>query len=66
MDVIQEAMEFAKEVFSGDCGGHDFYHTLRVYRLALRIGREEQVDLEIIQLAALLHDVDDHKLSPET
>ena len=66
MDVIQEAMEFAKEVFSGDCGGHDFYHTLRVHRLALRIGREEQGDLEIIQLAALLHDVDDHKLSPET
>lgn len=66
MDIIQEAMDFARDVFAGDAGGHDFDHTMRVYRMALRIGEAEGADPEIVGLAALLHDVDDHKLSPDT
>ncbi len=66
MDIIKDAMEFAWQIFAGDTGGHDFYHTLRVYHLATAIAREENADLEIVQLAALLHDVDDHKISPQT
>jgi uncharacterized protein len=36
---------------------HDFDHVLRVLRLAKRIGQAEGADLEIVQTAALLHDV---------
>lgn len=28
---------FVKETFSKDSSGHDYYHTLRVYKLAMQI-----------------------------
>ena len=51
-----------KNLFSGDASGHDFYHTLRVYRTAMAIAREENCNWEIVMLGALLHDADDKKL----
>lgn len=64
--IIHNALEFVKKTFHDDYSGHDYFHTLRVYEMATRIAQEEDADLTIVQLAALLHDVDDIKLSPET
>lgn len=37
--------------------GHTFDHTERVYNLAIRIAKQEKADLQVVQAAALLHDI---------
>ena len=64
--IIENAIEFVKKTFENDYSGHDYFHTLRVYRTATHIAEREKADLITVQLAALLHDVDDIKLSPQT
>lgn len=62
MDIIEKAKDYAKIKFENESSGHDFYHTLRVYNMALNIAKKENADIFIVSLAALLHDVDDYKI----
>lgn len=56
-------LDYTKKRFANDASGHDFYHTFRVYRMAMKIAKiEKTCDEEIIMFASLLHDVDDVKL----
>ncbi len=60
---IDHAVAYVKELICDNSGGHDAEHTLRVFRTAMIIAETEpDCDREIVALASLLHDVDDHKL----
>ena len=65
-EIIDRAAAYAREKFENEYSGHDWFHTLRVFKNATRIAEKEGADVETVQLAALLHDVDDRKLSPGT
>ena len=59
----RELMDDVEEIFENDYGGHDFFHTLRVMRIAKYIAKLEGANTEIVELASLLHDVDDYKIT---
>jgi uncharacterized protein len=61
-EVICKTEKFVKSEMDGDSSGHDWWHIYRVRKLALKIGRAEGADLYLVELAALLHDIDDWKL----
>lgn len=65
-EINNQALEYVKKIFENDYSGHDYFHTFRVYKMATHIAMKENANLEIVQLAALLHDVDDIKLFSET
>ncbi|MCD6523717.1 MAG: HD domain-containing protein [Thermococcus sp.] len=54
--LIEKTKDFARHFFERE-GTHGFSHVERVFNLCLHIGREEGADLEILALAALLHDI---------
>ena len=61
--LISEAKEYIKKLFEGHSDGHDAEHSLRVFSNAMKIAEAEGgCDIEVVALAALLHDCDDHKL----
>jgi len=45
----------------GEGSGHDWWHVYRVWKNAIHIGKQESVDIFVVELAALLHDVADWK-----
>ncbi len=64
--IIKNAYSYVEKMFENDFSGHDCFHTYRVCRTAKIIAENEEANVIIVQLAALLHDVDDIKLSPGT
>jgi len=54
---LDDIIEYAKTSFAAARGSHDWDHTERVYRLCMHIGRAEGADLEVLTVAAFLHDV---------
>lgn len=59
--IIEKTIEFVKAQLIGIEAGHDWFHVDRVYRNALLIAKEECCNMQVVALAALLHDIADSK-----
>jgi len=59
--LISKTEDFVKTTLKGAEGGHDWFHILRVWNNAKLISKTEHVDVFIVELGALLHDIADSK-----
>lgn len=59
--IIQKTIGFVKETLADAEGGHDWWHIYRVWKLAKHIAKHENVDMFVVELGALLHDIADAK-----
>ncbi len=60
-DIILKTIDFVKVTLSDAEGGHDWWHIYRVWKTAKHIAQNEEVDMLIVELGALLHDIADSK-----
>jgi uncharacterized protein len=59
--LIQATIDFVKKTLKDAEGGHDWFHIQRVWTNAKEIAALEDCDEEVVELAALLHDIADSK-----
>jgi uncharacterized protein len=60
--IISGTEKYVRKEMGKDSSGHDWWHIHRVRNLALKIAETEGGDLFLIEMAALLHDLDDWKI----
>ena len=61
--IIEETIAFVKETLKGAEGGHDWFHIQRVFKNTLLIAKDDKVDVLVVSLGALLHDIADAKFN---
>jgi uncharacterized protein len=62
-EIILKTIDFVKTTLSDAEGGHDWWHIYRVWKTAKHLALDEEVDLFIVELGALLHDIADSKFN---
>ncbi len=61
--IVESALNLVREKLGDEPTGHDYWHAWRVWNLAKRIAGEENCKNELrVQLAAILHDLNDDKV----
>lgn len=56
-EIIEKIEKEAKKYFESAKGSHDFEHTERVLNLCIHIGKKEKADMDVLKIAAILHDI---------
>ena len=59
--IVENTIKFVQEQLQGAEGGHDWFHIERVWKNAKQLAKSEEVEIEVVELAALLHDIADSK-----
>lgn len=60
-EIINKTIAFVKDTLIDAEGGHDWFHIERVYKNTLLIAKTEDVNIFVVSLGALLHDIADSK-----
>lgn len=60
-EILKQTSDFVRQKLEGEGTGHDWWHIYRVWQNAKAIVKEEGGNVFVIELAALLHDIADHK-----
>jgi len=63
LEIINEVEKRLKDIFGKEGTGHGWWHSARVCDMSKKISVKEGGDIFIIELASLLHDIDDWKFS---
>ena len=64
-DMINRVTQLLNVRYVSDTSGHDWFHLERVWKMVKRLARGEEVNQFLLEMAALLHDVDDSKIKTE-
>lgn len=64
--MIQTIEHYVKAQLKDDYSGHDWQHISRVRTLAVNIAKHENANVQICEIAALLHDCIDDKICDNT
>jgi uncharacterized protein len=64
--IIAGTVVFVKKKLQNDYSGHDWGHIYRVWKMAFYLAEMENANSFEVQLAALMHDLDDWKLNEKS
>jgi len=59
--LIDNTIQFVKDTLAQAEGGHDWWHVYRVWKMSITLAKDDSVDMQVVTLAALLHDIADFK-----
>lgn len=62
-EIVTRTENYVRDELYAETSGHDWWHVVRVRRLALFLATRERADPYVTELAALLHDISDYKLN---
>ncbi len=62
-DIIKQTKTFIETALQGFESGHDIWHAYRVANMARYLAEQENADVVVVEVTALLHDVADWKFA---
>ncbi len=62
-EIIQKTAYHVKQILEKESTGHDWWHIERVWKTSIYITKKENADLFVVELAALLHELGDRKIT---
>lgn len=62
-EIVEETITFVKKTLQNAEGGHDWFHIQRVFKNSMLIAKDENVNILVVSLGALLHDIADAKFN---